>query len=89
MCIGIRAEDISVAKSASPLDILSGEVYVVENMGEEDIVQIKVGANFIKAIVPIDIKARIGERVFLHFKEGKVHFFDTDTEERIKGGDAE
>jgi multiple sugar transport system ATP-binding protein len=81
--LGVRAEDIVVNKGPALCDAILGEVYVVENMGEEDIVQVRAASMLIKAFAPIDLNFRIGDRVGLRFNREKVLFFDCNTEERI------
>ena len=72
---GIRPEDITVAEGE-----YEGEVYVVEPLGKDYIVHIKVGELIVRAIAPYGVKLKEGEPIKFRFDLSKAHFFDAKTE---------
>ena len=75
---GIRPEDIRIGEGD-----LEGEVYVVEPMGRDALITLKLGKEILKALAPIDLRVREGERVALRFPPDKVHLFDPQTGESL------
>jgi multiple sugar transport system ATP-binding protein len=73
--LGIRPEDVSVAKKRQPGSI-EASVYVVEPIGDSVIVDANVGKNLLKARADASFVAEIEEKVYLTFNQGKIHIFD-------------
>jgi multiple sugar transport system ATP-binding protein len=73
--LGVRPEDISVAKKRGPGSI-EGAVYVIEPIGESAIVDANVGKNLVKARADASFVADIEEKVYLTFNKDKIHIFD-------------
>jgi multiple sugar transport system ATP-binding protein len=73
--LGVRPEDISVAKKRGPSSI-EGSVYVVEPVGDSAIVDANVGKNLVKARADASFLAEIEEKVYLTFNNDKIHIFD-------------
>jgi multiple sugar transport system ATP-binding protein len=73
--LGIRPEDIELTGR----DGAEGEVYVIEPLGYEQVVSIKIGNSIVVAKTKPDIKLNVGDRIKLHFREDKVHLFDGET----------
>lgn len=80
----VRPEDVAISREKTDDDSFRCEVYIVENMGMEDVVSLKVGNSIIKAITPPTFSARIGDIVSSQFNKEKVYFFDIDTEKCIR-----
>jgi len=80
--LGIRPEDVSVAPAARGEGIL-GEVYVVEPMGRDDLVDVRVGEASIHALADTGLNLKIGEPVRLKINAEKVQFFDPNTEDSL------
>ena len=80
--LGIRPEDISIAPTEHGEGIL-GEVYVVEPMGRDDLVEISIGKEKVHALADREKNFNIGDRVRLKFDPEKVHFFDPETEKSL------
>jgi ABC-type sugar transport system ATPase subunit len=76
--LGIRAEDIAVADEGVP-----GEVYVVEPMGRDDLLTIRIGAVNIHVLANPELSLKIGDMVHLDFDAHKVQFFDPGTEKSL------
>lgn len=78
LVLGVRPEwvviDRKKGEGAAP-----AEVYVVELLGPNKIVDLKIGGEVVKARTGADFDAPVGERVWVRFNEKKVHFFDKDT----------
>lgn len=81
--LGIRPEDITVSKSKAGPEDYACEVYIVEKMGMEDILRLKIGKNILRAITPPTFHAQIGDIVYASFDKDRTHFFDMDTGKRI------
>jgi multiple sugar transport system ATP-binding protein len=73
--LGVRPEDISVAKKREPGSI-EGSVYVVEPIGDSVIVDANVGKNLVKARADASFAAEIEEKVYLTFNKDKIHIFE-------------
>jgi ABC-type sugar transport system ATPase subunit len=80
--LGVRPEDIGVAHAASGDGIL-GEVYIVEPLGRDDLVDVHIGEASIHALADPDLNLKIGDPVRLKFDAEKVQFFDKDTEDSL------
>ncbi|MEM1515840.1 MAG: ABC transporter ATP-binding protein [Candidatus Bathyarchaeia archaeon] len=82
--LGIRPEDIVIEKKCSSAKgLIEGEIYVTEPMGNEIIVDVKVGDKILKVKSPVEIEVNIGDKVWLEFKPNKIHLFDKRTEKTI------
>jgi multiple sugar transport system ATP-binding protein len=82
---GIRPEDIHFANSADTLskdNCFSGVIEVSELLGSESIIYVKINnANIIMKTAACDLNQ--GEKIKLTFNLDKLHFFDTETKQRI------
>lgn len=83
LILGLRPEDIYIAKRQTPEAVMEGEIYVTEPLGSETIVDIQVGDNLVKANVDPDFIGRIGEKIWLSINKEKIHLFDKKTEKAI------
>ncbi|MGB8980620.1 MAG: ABC transporter ATP-binding protein [Anaerolineales bacterium] len=80
--LGIRPEDVSVVPADSGAGIL-GDVYIVEPMGRDDLVEISIGDVRVHALADREKNYSLGDRVGLKFDPDKVHFFDRETEKSL------
>ena len=84
---GIRPEDIKINSSTDKLadNCVTGEVSVVEQMGNEEIVYFGVdGKRYIARQTPnINEGLTLGEKKKFNFDMGKCHIFDFETEQNI------
>ncbi len=76
--MGIRPEDVTMGDDGVP-----GEVYVVEPLGREDLIDVHIGAASVRVLADPAVKVRIGDTVRLRFKMDKVQFFDAATEKSL------
>jgi multiple sugar transport system ATP-binding protein len=83
LILGVRPEDILVYKERTPAANIEGKVYVLESLGSEIILNLKVGENLIKAKTSPDFRVNIDDRVWLSFDMNRIHVFDKKTEKAI------
>jgi len=83
LILGVRPEDILVHKKRVPEANVEGEVYVLEPLGSEIVLDLKVGENLIKVKTPPDFRVNTGDRVWLSFDTNRIHAFDKKTEKAI------
>ncbi len=77
--MGIRPEDITI----SPDGELSGEVYMVEPMGRENLIDVRMGKNSFMVLADADTNPKPGDRVRLTFSVDNVQFFEPQTEKSL------
>ncbi len=83
LILGVRPEDILVHKKRVPGVHVKGEVYVVEPLGSESIVDLKVGENLIKSRTAPSFRVNFGEKVWISFDMNMIHIFDKKTGKAI------
>ena len=76
--MGIRPENITVGKEG-----VDGEVYVVEPLGRDHLIDVRIGNVHIHALADPKLNLRIGENVKLNFEGDKVRFFDLESERAL------
>jgi multiple sugar transport system ATP-binding protein len=81
--LGVRPEHMMVSNVRTSAEAVEGEVYVVEPLGSEVILDLKVQDDILKARSPPGLLPSLGDKVWLTFQEGKVHIFDARTEKVI------
>ncbi|MFO7312063.1 MAG: ABC transporter ATP-binding protein [Bacillota bacterium] len=80
--LGVRPEDLRV--SSQPVDGKpAGEVYMLEPLGRDTLVDVRVGQQAIRALVPGGTPIRVGDRVWLDWDMDRMHLFDARTEGRL------
>jgi len=82
LILGVRPEDISIYGKEMPNSIGS-EVYVIEPLGHETIVDLELGDKIIKAVTPPTHKVNLGEKVWMKFDMNRIHIIDKKTEKAI------
>lgn len=82
--LGIRPENIKIYKDKS-LDsqLIQGNIYITEPLGDIVIVDIKVGKNIIRVKSDALINYEINEKVFLELNPEAIHIFDKKTTNAI------
>lgn len=80
LVLGVRPSNISVSKEKNPTQRIQAEVYAVEPLGSETILDLKVGDDIVKAIVPPTFAAAMADAVWLGMDMSRVHVFDRQTE---------
>ena len=76
--LGIRPEDIIVSDQGVP-----GEIYVVEPLGRDDLLDVEVGDIHIHVLADPALGLKLGDKINLSFDTDKVQFFDPKTEESL------
>ncbi len=76
--MGIRPEDVQIADEGVP-----GEVYIVEPLGRDDLVDVRIGDSSIHVLADPKLNVKIGDHVRIKFNTSKVQFFDTTTEDSL------
>jgi ABC-type sugar transport system ATPase subunit len=79
--IGIRPEDVTIGPPER--SNARGDVYVIEPMGREQIVDVRIGERVIQVIAPATLAVQVGETVGLAFDAAKLHLFDPTAGERL------
>jgi multiple sugar transport system ATP-binding protein len=82
--LGIRPEDLRLAAASDPADrVCEAVVDVVEPLGADILLDMKVGASTIVARVDPSARVKVHEKVRLAFAPERLHFFDARTEEAL------
>ncbi|MGI6395349.1 MAG: ABC transporter ATP-binding protein [bacterium] len=83
--VGIRPQDFFIAKEKGEI---SGTIEIVEQLGRESLVHIKL-SDKVKIAAELETAAtkdfNAGEKISLNVKHDKIHLFDKTTELRISG----
>jgi multiple sugar transport system ATP-binding protein len=85
VCIlGVRPQDVLVYKNAKEKKgLIKTRLEVVEPLGEKQILNLKVGAYLVKALVSPDFKAEVGDELWIEFPADKIYIFDRKTGETL------
>ena len=78
LILQLRPEDVTVAENG-----IRGEVYVVEPMGRDDLVDVHIAGASVRVLVDPALKLRIGDSVSLAYNGDKLQFFDSETEQSL------
>ena len=76
LVLGIRPHHIKIFKNKEPNTTFDGEVFAVEPLGTETVVDIRVGDNIYKAVTDPYFSARIGDRIYVWLDTDHIHVFD-------------
>lgn len=79
--VGIRPKGISLYNQEKPYSF-KALVYVIESLGDENIVTLKAGNTMLKARIPLS-RLKVGDHVWVKFNMDKLHFFDGATEKNL------
>jgi ABC-type sugar transport system ATPase subunit len=79
--LGIRPEDVTIGPSEQAN--ARGEVYVIEPMGREQIVDVRLGDRTIQVIASASLAVQVGEPVGVRFDASKLHLFDPAGGQRL------
>jgi multiple sugar transport system ATP-binding protein len=80
--LGIRPEDVTVSPEQKPYSI-PAEVYVVEDLGNERLVDLRVDGQPAVARIDGRFEPAIGDRVWISFSPDDSHVFDPKTEQQL------
>ncbi|MFN3335485.1 MAG: TOBE domain-containing protein, partial [Caldilinea sp.] len=76
--LGIRPEDVTIAE-----DGIAGEIYVVEPLGRDDLIDVRIGDVHVHVLADPTLNLRLGDRVALRFNTQKIQLFDLKTEQSL------
>jgi ABC-type sugar transport system ATPase subunit len=77
--MGIRPEDITI----SPDGQLDGEIFVVEPLGREDMLDVQIGDEHLLMLADPQEGHRAGDRIRLQLDADQLQFFDANTERSL------
>lgn len=81
--LGIRPEDVSVAKTGA--GHLNSKVYSIEPTGDQTLLAVQQDGKLIVARADRNYRQSIDTPVSLNFDPARVYLFDTETGQRIRG----
>jgi inositol-phosphate transport system ATP-binding protein len=79
--VGIRPEHIAIVAPGEGQ--AAGEVYVVEPVGREQIVDVQVGGRLLRVVAPPGYSGKIGDKIGLRFAPERLHLFDPQSGDRL------
>ena len=82
LVLGVRPEDLKISLKPTENSIESN-VYVLEPLGKDTIVNVKLGDTLVKILAPPYIRLSIGDRIWIVYDLNKIHIFDKKTEKAI------
>jgi ABC-type sugar transport system ATPase subunit len=77
--LGVRPEDITFERERAEHTI-PGQIFVIEPLGNEKVIDVKVGEQIVKVLADPEFPGLPGEKVSLGINRRKLHFFDRETE---------
>jgi multiple sugar transport system ATP-binding protein len=86
--MGLRPEDVIIQREkgqaqGKPAQDIPAEIYVIEPLGNETIVDLALGDNVIKVLAEPDFEGRSGQKVWITIDSAKLHLFHEETHECI------
>lgn len=82
LIVGFRPEDVHLSRQPTEGGFES-EVYVVESVGAENVVDLRLAGSIWKAVTPRTLTARMGDRVWANLDMSRVRVFDARTEKAL------
>lgn len=83
LMFGFRPEDAHVTKNNISSDSIEANIFVIEPLGAQSLLTLKVGDELVKVLEKPDFKANIGDKVWISLNKKKIHLFDKKTTKRI------
>jgi len=81
--LGLRPEDINIHHAQPKEKSIQAQIYVIEPLGSETIVDIKIGENVIKVLAESDFSGVSNQGVWITFNSHKLHLFDNESHECV------
>lgn len=81
--VGLRPEDMQVFRTSPGPGAIPAQVSVIEPLGAETIVDLQLGSDLIKAVVPPTQRLEERRHVWLTFETARLHIFDAATGSRL------
>ncbi len=83
LILGIRPNELKVTSEQISEDSFESEVFAVETLGTESIVNFKLGENIYKAVVPGVVHLKFGQKIWITINKEAIHLFDKKSEQAI------
>ncbi len=80
LVLGVRPQHLSISTSKMDGDSFAAEIFAVEPLGTETIVDIKLGDNVYKAVTSANFSSTIREKVWVQIDPNGMQIFDKKTE---------
>ena len=84
LIVGIRPEHIAVSKTKKSSASMATEVYAVEPLGFETILDLKIYDIIIKSLIESEYSASFGERVYIDVAADEINLFNAKTEQNLR-----
>jgi multiple sugar transport system ATP-binding protein len=81
--VGVRPEDVQVFRTAPGPEAIPAQVSVIEPLGAETIVDLRLGPDLIKAVVPPTQRLEERRHVWLTLDPARLHIFDAASGGRL------
>jgi len=81
--LGVRPEDLHIYPTHTPDSVFEADVYVVEPMGPNMVVDLKIGDYLLKSVTPSLLHLSTGQRIWVGFSPDRIHLFDAKGETAI------
>jgi multiple sugar transport system ATP-binding protein len=81
--LGIRPQDIVVSAKPKSPESIEAEIYAIEPLGSETLVDLKLGDNIVKVVTSEEYSGMIGEKAWITIDINKIYLFDKKTEKNI------
>jgi multiple sugar transport system ATP-binding protein len=75
--LGVRPEDLSISLVKDANSVFQSEVYVVEPLGPQNVVDLKLGSIMFKAVTAPTLRLDIGQQVWCGLDSNRIHIFDS------------
>ena len=79
LVLGVRPQDMQMVSSRGADGSFEAEIYAVEPLGTETIVDLKLGDEVYKFVGPATFISRIGQKIHIQINTAKMHVFDEKT----------
>jgi multiple sugar transport system ATP-binding protein len=83
LLLGIRPEDVRVSREKGAAESFETRIYFMQSLGEEDILNLRIGDVLFRAIAKPNMELKVGETVWATLDMEQAHLFDAETERRI------
>jgi multiple sugar transport system ATP-binding protein len=83
LILGVRPNDIKVTVDRISDDSFQSEVFAVERLGTESVINFKLGDAIYKSIMQGVVYYRFGEKVWVTVDKNAIHIFDKKSEKAI------
>src|SRR5690606_20053112 len=84
--IGVRPEHVEIVYNPQE-DVPRGQVFMMEPLGRDTLVDVRCGDQAVRALVPGDLALEVGQTVGLRVSPEAIHLFDAKTERRLPDPD--